>query len=80
MQCVNNFQLEIIVWKNQVSKTNFPAKMLGWKGRQGRDSEKKKKKKTILLHANVCIALKYQLCKKNFAVQLRIITEDPQYT
>lgn len=28
------------------------------------------------LHSNI----KYQLCKKNFAVQLRIITEGPPYT
>ena len=55
MKCVNNFQLEIIVWKNQVSKTNFPAKKLGRNGRLGRDSEKQPSfcMQMSALHSNI---------------------------
>jgi hypothetical protein len=79
MKCGNNFQLEIIVWKIKFQKNRLSSQKVRGEGRgHGRNSENQ----ISFCMQNGGIYIAYLLsnincARKSFAVQLRIIIEDP---
>ena len=76
MKCGNNFQLEIIVWKIKFQKNRLSSQKVRGKGGGTEEIQKTKYPSACKMGASILLS-NINCARKSFAVQLRIIIEDP---